>query len=271
MRPFEALNSTAEDPSLDEAPILHVNGDDPEAVLYVTQLALDFRQRFKKDVVIDLVCFRRLGHNEQDEPAITQPLMYKRIMQHEGTRKLYAQKLATLGVVTAEQADELINRYRADLDAGKRSVNPVISNFKSKFAVDWAPYLNTKWTDAADTHVPLAELLSPTYTDERRRLVGADASFALRPGSPGAAFRAPRPPPPPRRKPPSRARPPRPAPARPLPVPPAARSIRRNAPPAISSSATAPPPSAPGSPPSPRPAPPPIRRPASPSARPARQ
>jgi len=141
-----------------EAPIFHVNGDDPEAVLFVTQLALDFRQQFKKDVVIDLVCFRKLGHNEQDEPFVTQPLMYKKIGQHPGTRKLYADRLLAQGVIGADAAEDLIKKYRADLDAGKHSTNPVISNFKSKFAVDWAPFLNTKWTDAAETHVPLAEL-----------------------------------------------------------------------------------------------------------------
>jgi 2-oxoglutarate dehydrogenase E1 component len=141
-----------------EAPIFHVNGDDPEAVLFVTQLALDFRQQFKKDVVIDLVCFRKLGHNEQDEPFVTQPLMYKKITQHPGTRKLYADRLSAQGVIQAGDAEEMIKNYRSDLDAGRLSANPVISNFKSKFAVDWAPFLNTKWTDAADTHVPLAEL-----------------------------------------------------------------------------------------------------------------
>ena len=141
-----------------EAPIFHVNGDDPEAVLFVTQLALDFRQQFEKDVVIDLVCFRKLGHNEQDEPFVTQPLMYKKIGQHPGTRKLYADRLVAQGVIGADAAEDLIKKYRADLDAGKHSTNPVISNFKSKFAVDWAPFLNTKWTDVAETHVPLAEL-----------------------------------------------------------------------------------------------------------------
>jgi 2-oxoglutarate dehydrogenase E1 component len=76
-----------------EAPIFHVNGDDPEAVALVTQIAMEYRQEFKKDVVIDIVCFRKLGHNEQDEPMVTQPLMYKKIAQHPGTRKLYADKL----------------------------------------------------------------------------------------------------------------------------------------------------------------------------------
>jgi 2-oxoglutarate dehydrogenase E1 component len=141
-----------------EAPIFHVNGDDPEAVLYVTQLALDFRQKFHKDVVIDIVCFRKLGHNEQDEPSVTQPLMYKKIAQHPGTRKLYADKLVTQGVIGADEPEQLIKRYREMLDAGQQTVSPVLSNFKSKFAVDWAPFLNSKWTDAADTHVPLAEL-----------------------------------------------------------------------------------------------------------------
>jgi 2-oxoglutarate dehydrogenase E1 component len=109
-------------------------------------------------VVIDIVCFRKLGHNEQDEPFITQPLMYKKISQHPGTRKLYADKLVTQGVLAAEQPDAMIKKYRDALDAGQHTVNPVLSNFKSKFAVDWAPFLNSKWTDAADTHVPLAEL-----------------------------------------------------------------------------------------------------------------
>ncbi|MDQ5849269.1 MAG: 2-oxoglutarate dehydrogenase E1 component [Pseudomonadota bacterium] len=141
-----------------EAPIFHVNGDDPEAVLFVTQLALDFRQKFHKDVVIDIVCFRKLGHNEQDEPSVTQPLMYKKIAQHPGTRKLYADKLVTQGVIGPDEPELLIKRYREMLDAGQQTVSPVLSNFKSKFAVDWAPFLNSKWTDAADTHVPLAEL-----------------------------------------------------------------------------------------------------------------
>jgi 2-oxoglutarate dehydrogenase E1 component len=141
-----------------EAPIFHVNGDDPEAVLFVTRLALEFRQAFHKDVVIDIVCFRKLGHNEQDEPAVTQPLMYKKITQHPGTRKLYADKLITQGVSQESEPEAMIKAYRATLDAGQQTVSPVLSNFKSKFAVDWAPFLGAKWTDAADTHVPLQQL-----------------------------------------------------------------------------------------------------------------
>ena len=141
-----------------EAPIFHVNGDDPEAVQFVTQLALDYRTQFKKDVVIDMVCFRKLGHNEQDEPFVTQPLMYKKIAQHPGTRKLYADRLVAQGVLKAEEPDEMIKKFRDDLDAGRHTSNPVLSNFKSKFAIDWSPFLGAKWTDAADTHVPIAEL-----------------------------------------------------------------------------------------------------------------
>jgi 2-oxoglutarate dehydrogenase E1 component len=141
-----------------EAPIFHVNGDDPEAVLFVTQLALDFRQKFHKDVVIDIVCFRKLGHNEQDEPSVTQPLMYKKINQHPGTRRLYADRLVAQKVIEEAEPEKLIKHYRDTLDAGQQTVSPVLSNFKSKFAVDWAPFLNAKWTDAADTNVPLPEL-----------------------------------------------------------------------------------------------------------------
>lgn len=139
-----------------EAPVLHVNGDDPEAVVLATQLALEYRMEFNKDVVIDIVCFRKLGHNEQDTPALTQPLMYKKIAAHPGTRKLYADKLATQGLGET-LGDDMFKAYRAAMDQGKHTVDPVLSNFKSKYAVDWAPFLGKKWTDAADTAIPLAE------------------------------------------------------------------------------------------------------------------
>ncbi|MBK7049829.1 MAG: 2-oxoglutarate dehydrogenase E1 component [Rhodoferax sp.] len=139
-----------------EAPVLHVNGDDPEAVVLATQLALQFRMEFQKDVVVDIICFRKLGHNEQDTPALTQPLMYKKIALHPGTRKLYADKLSAQGF-GATLGDDMVKATRAALDAGKNTFDPVLTNFKSKFAVDWVPFLGKKWTDAGDTAIPMAE------------------------------------------------------------------------------------------------------------------
>ncbi|WP_409970341.1 2-oxoglutarate dehydrogenase E1 component, partial [Piscinibacter sp.] len=141
-----------------EAPVLHVNGDDPEAVVLCTQLALDYRQEFNKDVVVDIVCFRKLGHNEQDTPALTQPLMYKKIGQHPGTRRLYGDKLVAQGVLPADGPDAMVKAFRGAMDAGKHTVDPVLTNYKSKYAVDWSPFLGKKWTDAADTALPLAEI-----------------------------------------------------------------------------------------------------------------
>jgi len=141
-----------------EAPVLHVNADDPEAVVLATQIAMDYRTEFHKDVVVDIICYRKLGHNEQDTPALTQPLMYKKIAKHPGTRKMYADKLAAQGTIAADGGDQLVAEYRAAMDAGKHTVDPILTDFKNKYAVDWAPFLNKKWTDAADTAVPLTEL-----------------------------------------------------------------------------------------------------------------
>jgi 2-oxoglutarate dehydrogenase E1 component len=141
-----------------EAPVLHINGDDPEAVVLATQIAMDYRVLFKKDIVLDIICYRKLGHNEQDTPALTQPLMYKKIGQHPGTRKLYADKLAAQGTIPADGGDKMVAAFRDAMDAGKHTVDPVISNFKNKYAVDWLPFLNRKWTDSADTAVPMTEL-----------------------------------------------------------------------------------------------------------------
>jgi 2-oxoglutarate dehydrogenase E1 component len=140
-----------------EAPVLHVNGDDPEAVVWATQLCMDYRAEFKKDVVLDIVCFRKLGHNEQDTPALTQPLMYKKIGAHPGTRKVYGDKLVAQGVLPAEGPDEMVKAYRAAMDEGRHTVDPVLTNFKSKFATDWSPFLGKKWTDSCDTAIPVAE------------------------------------------------------------------------------------------------------------------
>ncbi|MBI5784914.1 MAG: 2-oxoglutarate dehydrogenase E1 component [Rhodocyclales bacterium] len=141
-----------------EAPIFHVNGDDPEAVAYVTQLAMEFRQEFGKDVVVDIVCFRKLGHNEQDEPMVTQPLMYKKVNAHPGTRKLYADKLAAQGVIPADGGDSMIKDYRAALDEGRHLIDPVISNYQSNMGIDWAPHVNVPYTEKCDTTVSKKEL-----------------------------------------------------------------------------------------------------------------
>ncbi|MCB1890307.1 MAG: 2-oxoglutarate dehydrogenase E1 component, partial [Rhodocyclaceae bacterium] len=141
-----------------EAPIFHVNGDDPEAVAFVTNMAMEFRNEFKKDVVIDLVCFRKLGHNEQDEPMVTQPLMYRKISAHPGTRKVYADRLVGEGVCTGDEPDQMIADYREALDKGELLEHPALPGYKSQFAVDWSPYINRGYTDKCDTTVPMAEI-----------------------------------------------------------------------------------------------------------------
>jgi 2-oxoglutarate dehydrogenase E1 component len=124
-----------------QAPILHVNGDDPEAVLFITQLAVDYRNEFKKDVVIDLVCYRRRGHNEADEPSATQPLMYKIIKGLQTTRTLYAQTLEDSGVVDQALSKQMEEDYRNALEDGKHVVKSLVTTPKSENFVDWSPYL----------------------------------------------------------------------------------------------------------------------------------
>lgn len=141
-----------------EAPIIHVNGDNPEAVMFATQLAMDYRNEFKKDVVIDLICYRRRGHNEADEPSATQPLMYKVIKKHPTTRELYAERLAKEGVVSVEESDALMEQYRNTLDAGGHLVEHWVSEPDFAKFVDWTPYLNKEWTAKHDTRVDIDRL-----------------------------------------------------------------------------------------------------------------
>ncbi len=150
-----------------EAPIFHVNGDDPEAVALVTQIAMEFRQEFRKDVVVDIICFRKLGHNEQDEPMVTQPLMYKKIAQHPGTRKLYADKLEAQGVIAAGDAEQKIKDYRTALDEGRHLIDPVITDYHSKYAIDWTPHTHVPYTEKCDTSVSMKEIrrLAERLTD----------------------------------------------------------------------------------------------------------
>ncbi|AKU11759.1 2-oxoglutarate dehydrogenase E1 component [Azoarcus sp. CIB] len=141
-----------------EAPIFHVNGDDPEAVAFATQLAVEFRQEFKKDVVVDIICFRKLGHNEQDEPMVTQPLMYRTIQKHVGTRKLYADRLVTEGTCQADEPERMIAEYREHLDRGELLSNPVLPGHNRQFSVDWTPFLKKAYSDECDTAIPVSEI-----------------------------------------------------------------------------------------------------------------
>ncbi len=141
-----------------QAPILHVNGDDPEAVLFVTQLAIDYRMQFKRDVVIDLVCYRRRGHNEADEPSGTQPLMYQQITKQRTTRELYADRLTQAGVLDAERVQAKVDEYRNALDNGLHVVKSLVKEPNKELFVDWRPYLGHAWTARHDTRFDLKTL-----------------------------------------------------------------------------------------------------------------
>ena len=148
------------------APILHVNGDDPEAVCHAAQIALDYRTTFHKDIVIDLVCYRKLGHNEGDDPTLTQPLMYKKVAAHPGSRAVYAEQLIKEGVVTKEEAEKLISDYRAAMDKGDR-IQEILPEQKRKHAVDWSKYQLISWRTPVKTALPAAEIkrLADRFTD----------------------------------------------------------------------------------------------------------
>src|SRR5579863_4493704 len=141
-----------------EAPVFHVNGDDPEAVIFVTRLALDYRMTFHKDVFIDLVCYRRHGHNEADEPSATQPLMYQHIKSHPTPRALYANVLASQGVLSAQAAADLSEQYRKDLDAGKTVAPNITAYVRNEFSVDWSRFVKHMPSEATDTHLDKARL-----------------------------------------------------------------------------------------------------------------
>src|SRR5690606_17873799 len=136
------------------APVFHVNGDDPEAVVFVAKLAYEFRQKFKKDVVIDLVCYRRHGHNEADEPAATQPVMYQTIRKHPTTRELYAAQLEAAGVLEAGGGQALVDSYRDKLDSGEVTTELAPSKPEDyELTIDWSRYLSGKVSDPVDTRV----------------------------------------------------------------------------------------------------------------------
>ena len=141
-----------------EAPIFHVNADDPESVVFVTRLAMRYRMKFHKDVVIDLVCYRRLGHNEADEPSATQPVMYGAIRKHPTARKLYADRLVADGVLTSFEADGLVEEYRAGLDEGRPQARASLGMIGNKYTVDWSPYTEIDWAAKLRTGVEAKRL-----------------------------------------------------------------------------------------------------------------
>jgi 2-oxoglutarate dehydrogenase E1 component len=141
-----------------EAPIFHVNADDPEAVCFVARFALEYRMKFHKDVVIDLVCYRRHGHNEADEPAATQPLMYQIIRKKPTARQLYADKLTAEGVLTAAQAAAMMEQYRDGLDAGKPQARAALGLIGNKYTVDWSEYLGADWSEPVKNAVDMGRL-----------------------------------------------------------------------------------------------------------------
>lgn len=140
------------------APVLHVNADDPEAVVFAAQLAFDYRMQFNKDVVIDLVCYRRHGHNEADDPSATQPVMYQKIKKHPTARDVYARQLIEQGVMTAASVDELIKENRKRLDAGKCVAKGIVKGIKHSQFIDWTKYRSNDWREPVKTAMSLKEI-----------------------------------------------------------------------------------------------------------------
>jgi len=136
-----------------ESPILHVNADHPEAVVFATRMAFEYRQRFNKDVMIDLVCYRRHGHNEADEPAVTQPDMYSVIRSHPTTREIYAEQLLESGVVDEGDAQKMLDEYRDKLDAGKMVAPKSQGMIGNEYTVDWSEFNLNEWDEHVDTTI----------------------------------------------------------------------------------------------------------------------
>jgi 2-oxoglutarate dehydrogenase E1 component len=160
------------------APIFHVNGDDPEAVIFITQMALDYRMTFHKDVVIDLICYRRHGHSEADEPTVTQPQMYQLIKGAATTREVYSRCLIEQGVVDEAAVEAMVSDYRLAMEQGDPVVDGLIPDDQAhyEYDVDWDPYKRTDCTVAVDTAVPVAELRA-TY----ERLSEIPEGFVIHP------------------------------------------------------------------------------------------
>jgi 2-oxoglutarate dehydrogenase E1 component len=157
-----------------ETPILHINGDDPEAVLFASQLAVDFRKEFKQDIVLDMVCYRRRGHNEADEPAVTQPMMYSTIRALPTTRKIYADRLVKEGSIAAAEPAKLEKNYRSSLEKGEIVSRPILEHKVNPFVAKWDAFLSSKWDDPCDTTVTQKE-----FTKVSELMLKLPPEFAL--------------------------------------------------------------------------------------------
>lgn len=158
------------------APILHVNANDPEAVVFAAQLAIDYRTKFKRDVVIDLVCYRRHGHNEADEPSATQPIMYKIIKSLPVAANIYAKKLVAEGLIDDKTEQQLVEKYRDKLDKGEVIVPQVKEKNVYEYADLWQQFVGKDWTAKYDARLPLKKL-----TELGHELEKLPAEFVLQP------------------------------------------------------------------------------------------
>ncbi len=159
-----------------EAPVFHVNADDPEAAVLVMRLALDYRQRFRKDVVVDLVCYRRHGHNEADDPSATQPRMYQVIRKHPTTRQIYLRGLVESGVIEASEAERMAENYRDRVDQGQPLPQAVLGQIGNEFTRDWIRHRKADWNESVATAVS-----AETCAELAREVVHVPAGFTLHP------------------------------------------------------------------------------------------
>ena len=134
-----------------QAPVIHVNGDDPEMVVNATKIACQYREEFKKDIVIDLFCYRRRGHNEADDPSATQPLMYKKISNHPSVLQQYQENLSLKGILSPEKAKTIKTNYRKSLEKGESVAKNLAKNPNDQLWFDWEPYMDVKWWPKVDT------------------------------------------------------------------------------------------------------------------------
>ena len=146
-----------------QAPIFHVNGDDPEAVVLIANLAMDYRKKFKKDVVIDMICYRKHGHSEADEPAATQPIMYQQIRKHTNVDELYAKQLISENVITEADIEVMTNSYIEQLDSNKTFDGKLADNVDNKFTIDFSPFIGTEWESECNTSISEGQISH--YTD----------------------------------------------------------------------------------------------------------